>query len=244
MGSSNIIICPGNHDFIRKNEEIHDTFDFVTPDSDTSKDYSDFYKSIYYISPNNYFAVGRKLLLKCGITVEIVALNSNMLQQYNNFEGHGYISEKQMEYIEKEMHWDDTSTSAIRIVVMHHHYLPACLEEEIDEKKASSTVYDANRFMEWIVKNNVKVVLHGHKHNKFIAKVSYLKRNNLEINIDEDFHDVLVVGMGGTGIKTAENIFSLISFRKNEAEINFYKIYADKSKSGEHMQRIIIPIKE
>lgn len=85
--------------------------------------------------------------------MEIVCLNSLYLQQYNNFNGHGYISEEQLNYVEKEMGWNNRQAeNTIRIAIMHHHYLPVCKVESIDVKRPSSVVYDADRLMKWLIK--------------------------------------------------------------------------------------------
>lgn len=52
-------------------------------------------------------ACGRRLLMSTGRTVEIVALNSLILQQYKDFEGYGFLSDKQLEYVANKMGWKE-----------------------------------------------------------------------------------------------------------------------------------------
>ena len=97
-------------------------------------------------------------MLSSGHMLEIAALNSVILQQYPNFEGHGYLTQEQLDFVAKEMKWDDEENqNAIRIVMMHHHYLPTCYAEAIDATRSSSVVYDADRLMSWLVKYQVKL---------------------------------------------------------------------------------------
>ncbi len=87
------------------------------------------------MNPNEYMACGRRLLMSTGRTVEIVALNSLILQQYKDFEGHGFLSDKQLEYVANKMGWEENvQTNSVRIVIMHHHYMPTCLVEQVDVK--------------------------------------------------------------------------------------------------------------
>lgn len=244
LTSENIIFCPGNHDFVRKDENIGEKVPENVSDNPSSIDaYKEFYSSIHHLKPNKYMACGRKLLMVTGKTVEIVALNSLMLQQYKDFEGHGFLSEEQLNYVAKQMGWDkNIETNAIRIAIMHHHYLPTCLVEQIDVKKASSVVYDAERFMQWLIRYNVKILLHGHKHQSFVSKIGhYNNEDDLEIG-EKNLKDIYIVGMGGTGAYNCENKFATLTFKYHEIELKFFRIYADSTEKDKCIQRIHIPI--
>lgn len=181
-------------------------------------------------------------MLSSGHILEIVALNSVMLQQYPNFEGHGYLSQEQLDFVSKEMGWDSTGgENVIRIVMMHHHYLPTCHVETLDVPKASSCVYDADRFMNWMVKHKVKVLLHGHKHRSFMTRISYPMSPASKID-QEGLWNVTIVGMGGTGATSTDNKFATISFAGEKMTIEFYRIYSDNSTSDTCCQTIEIPL--
>lgn len=184
--------------------------------------------------------MGRKFFTKSGKTLEIVSLNSVMLQQYKDFEGHGYISKEQLDYVAEQMKWcDNDFNSSYRIVVMHHHYCPACLSEKIDVSKSSSVVYDANRLMKWVVKHNVKMLLHGYKHNTFLSKVSNPKETS-NVKMD-NMHDIITLSFGGTGAKGAEHKFSTLSFETENIIYRIYKMYFDGSLENNIEQEILIP---
>lgn len=241
--SENIIFCPGNHDFVRKEENLGDSCpEKVSENPNSIKYYKDFYSSIHNLSPNEYFACGRKLLMSTGRTVEIVALNSLFLQQYKDFEGHGFLSNEQLEYAAKSMQWEENSqTSSIRIAIMHHHYMPTCLVEQINVTRPSSVVYDAERLAQWLVKYNIKLLLHGHKHQSFVSKIGRFDSKSSEIS-EDSIKNFYVVGMGGTGAKDCENKIAAIRFRNDEIELKFFRIYADNSESNKPLQTIHIPI--
>lgn len=243
--ADNTLICPGNHDFIREDTELEDGEHpaYIWDKLENSKDFTEFYKSIYKINPNKYFAMGRKILLSSGYELEIAALNSLTLQQYKNFEGHGFLSKEQLDYVSDKMGWSSTNNQkAIRIVMMHHHYLPTCYTEEIDVTHASSAVYDANSLMTWLIDNNVKILLHGHKHRAFVAQVSQ-PQSPRKFNINfQSMKQVLVIGMGGTGSLGGQNMFSTLRFNNDNIEVRFYDICSDGSEQDNLIQEISLPL--
>lgn len=243
LTSENIVICPGNHDFVRKDEQLDDGIpEKVSENLDSIRAYKEFYNLIYNLNPNEFMSCGRRLLMLSGRTIEIVALNSLILQQYKDFEGHGYLSEEQLKYVAKKMGWvENPQTNSIRIVIMHHHYLPTCLVEKIDVNKASSVVYDADRLMRWLTKYNVKLLLHGHKHQSYISKVGYFDNSAPEITVDE-LKDIYVVGMGGTGAHNCENKFAILNFMNHEIELKYFRIYSDNTEPDKCVQTVHIPI--
>lgn len=240
VSSENILLCPGNHDFAREAKDLSCGAepDFIYNKLENAAAYSEFYKSIYNIAPNQYFVTGRKLLLSSGHMLEIAGLNSAILQQYPNFEGHGYLSQQQLDFVAKEMRWDDEENqNAIRVVMMHHHYLPTCYAELIDATRASSVVYDADRLMNWLVKYRVRLLLHGHKHKTFVSQINYPKQPDADIN-SECMHRVAVVGMGGTGASGVQNKFATIYFVRDDVFIDFYNIYSDESSEDRFCQSV------
>lgn len=234
LNSENILICPGNHDFARESEDLPENAapSFIYSKLENTTGFSDFYRSIYNLSPNKFFSSGKKLLLSSGHLLEIAALNSLILQQYPNFDGHGFLSQEQLDFVAEGMGWEpDNHTNTIRMVMMHHHYLPACYAEAIDATKASSVVYDADRLMNWLIKYHVRLLIHGHKHKSFVSQISYpTAPGEKEIAMDSDsMRQVAIVGMGGTGAAGVENKFAAIRFNHGEAVIEFHKIHSDEA---------------
>lgn len=241
LNSENIIVCPGNHDFKFVNGNLDDAPKAV--DKTHTKDFTEFYKKLYNISPNKYFCMGKKLLLSSGHIIEVVALNSLYLQQYSNFNGHGYISEKQLDFAESEMGWNSKKARNVtRIVIMHHHYLPVCYTEAIDVKRASSVVYDADRLMNWMIKNDVKILLHGHKHKSIVTQVLYPAVPTSPDLDEKQMKRISVIGMGGTGNIDSQNVFGTLGFDDNKLYINFYQICSDESSNDSKCQSIVLPL--
>lgn len=241
LNSENILICPGNHDFKRASTDLPAGSEpsWIYDNDDSTKEFAELYHSIYKLKPNQYFASGKKILLSSGHILEIVALNSLMLQQYPNFDGHGYLSQEQLDYVAEQMGWDDSKNqNAIRIVMMHHHYLPTCYVEVMDVNRASSVVYDADRLMNWLTKYNVKLLLHGHKHKSFVAQISYPKEPGQNNITTDELHQVAIVGMGGTGAKGADNKLATISFDNDEMIIQFYRLYSDQISQDQICQTV------
>ena len=244
ISAGNILLCPGNHDFAREPVDLPQGAEpsFIYDKPENAAAYSALYKSIYNIAPNQYFASGRKILLSSGYLLEIAALNSVILQQYPNFEGHGYLSQEQLDFVAAQIGWDHSENqNAIRIVMMHHHYLPTCYAETIDTARASSVVYDADRLMNWLVKYHVKLLLHGHKHKSFVSQINYPKRPENDIAC-EAMHQITVIGMGGTGAGTSQNKFAAIDFENNEVVVTFYNIYHDASEKDHKCQLVRLPL--
>ena len=244
LTSESILFCPGNHDFEEISSELGTgTPSLLTEHEDSSKSYREFYHKVHSKYPNKYFACGRKFLMASGRTVEIAVLNSMMLQQYKDFEGHGYLSQDQLDYVANQMCWKEGEpTSAIRIAVMHHHYLPTCLVEQMNAQKASSVVYDAERLMQWLRKYHVQILLHGHKHRRFASVVGFPTENEqLSCNF-KDCTQTYVIGMGGTGAKNCENTYGIIRFLANSVEIDFYQIFCNNIQGDHLIQSIHIDI--
>ena len=244
LSSETILFCPGNHDFMRIEHDLPEPFaERIKRDGVTTRFYADFYRAIHHKAPNEYFACGRKYLMACGRTIEIAALNSVMLQQYQNFEGHGYLSQEQLDYVAENMGWKDKKESAaIRIAVMHHHYLPTCYVENVEPQKPGSVVYDAKRLMTWLNDYNVRILLHGHKHVPFAAMIEMPSASEQKCNFGNG-KCVYIIGMGSTCVSSsAGNVYAKICFLRDSVKINFFKLSGDNSEQDRLERTITIPI--
>lgn len=244
LNSENIAICPGNHDFLLKNK-MPENNKPTKLSGNHDRLYKKFYQSVYHIKPNEYFCCGKKILLPNGICIEIASINSLYLQQYDSFKGQGYISQEQLNYIEEKMGWNKANDNAVRIAVMHHHYLPTCYTEEVDPKNPSSVVYDADRLMAWLIKHDIKLLLHGHKHKKFFAQVNYpyFNKDNAYDKITKDnTKKISIAAMGGTGCKCDENLIATIGFERSLIKIKYYRMFANSSNSDCLCQEIEIEV--
>ena len=95
--------------------------------------------------------------------------------------------------------------------------------------------------MQWLARYDIKLLLHGHKHQSFVSKVGHFNNSVNKINEDE-LKNIYVVGMGGTGAHNCENKISTLTFHKNEIELKFFRIYADNTETDKCVQIVHIPI--
>jgi len=78
--------------------------------------------------------------------------------------------------------------------------------------------------MQWIVRHQVKIVLHGHMHQPFCAKVS----RSLD---HKNFHDFWVLGIGSCGVKQdhlgeiGKNTIGLLRFSPRQVTFSVYTIH-------------------
>ena len=108
-------------------------------------------------------------------------------------------------------------------------------------KKPSSVVYDAERLVQWLAKYDIKLLLHGHKHQSFVSKIGHFDNSIYEIDGDR-MKNIYVIGMGGTGAFNCENKFSTLTFCNDHIELKFFRIYADNTETDKCVQTLRIPI--
>jgi 3',5'-cyclic AMP phosphodiesterase CpdA len=99
----------------------------------------------------------------------------------------------------------------VRIAVLHHQLLPISLEEEI---KPFESIVNLSQVRDWLARNQVEVVLHGHKHVAVTYEDRYipLSGGNLEP------HRLVVSSVGTLGQgQPAENVVGrLITSRSSQ----------------------------
>ncbi len=231
LESRNIIFCPGNHDFKFSTENV----EIRRVDEDSAKSYKEFYNQVHFIPPNEYYSCGRKLHMKNGTLIDVVSLNSLLFQQFDKFQGQGFIGEKQLDNAAIEMGWKSGQPNkAIRIAMMHHHYLPTCLQDNMEIKNPSSAVFDCERLARWLTDYKVKILLHGHKHNQFFSKISRPMDVGGSVLKDEDMFEFYVFGLGSTGVALKDkgdqpNTFALLEFEIDKLNVIYYNINPEGS---------------
>lgn len=230
FGANQIAVCPGNHD-LRYSEDPSDKskpLDVIRPEF--SADYSAFYRDVFSLAPNEYLSCGRRLLMGKAIPVEIACLNSSLLQQLKDaFQGHGFIGVTQMDDVAAQMNWSEDSDKprAYRIVVMHHHLLPTTYSSDPEANYPYSVVLDAEALCRWIVKYRVDLVLHGHMHQPFCARISK------PVNVSDpegEWHDFAVLGMGSSGVEGEKgeinkNTVGFIEFQRDAVKVSVHTVH-------------------
>jgi 3',5'-cyclic AMP phosphodiesterase CpdA len=208
-----ITIVPGNHDIIFNENEYKDKdkVEIGFADEKSKLNYVHFYKQIYDTKPNEYLAIGKKIILKNRLPIDIVGINSNCLQQNkNHFRGMGFVGHKQLNMIEQEMNWDEDSY-AFKILVLHHHIHPVEYIEEPALDYMYSMSLDAGLLSSFIVKNKINLVVHGHKHKEHFLQIgSTTQENNL--------YHYNILGLGSTSstnlAQNTLNSLAVLDFNK------------------------------
>lgn len=235
-------IVPGNHD-IAFSEKPYERNQKVEVAYDNAKlNYRDFYHNYIGHTANEYLFSVRRVLTKDLIPIEIIGLNSCILQQTeNHFQGMGYIGQDQLTAVKEYL--DKTENShAFRILVLHHHIIPAEYTGTPTMNPMYSTMIDTGRLLEFIQERHINVVLHGHVHREFYSEL--IQKNEQGIK-----HKVYIVGIGSTGIKSSglsegrNNMFGLLKFKKDELLVEGYQLNPNGEK-GRELFKHSIPYKE
>jgi hypothetical protein len=95
LGTDNLIIIPGNHDIVwTQDADYNDNADVVQAPPEATANYRRFYQALFRHDPNEHLSMGRRLLLRSGVSVDVVALNSNSLETGKKFlAGMGRVQE-------------------------------------------------------------------------------------------------------------------------------------------------------
>jgi hypothetical protein len=151
---SQVLVCPGNHDLAFSNEPWTKGTAATELGEASVAEYRSFYERLYEVKPTSEFACGRRFWVPDGEIVDIVSLNSSVLQQIAGaFQGQGFLGATQLREASDAMKWsrDSSRAKALRICMLHHHVVPILHREHPDIGTAASVVYDAGALMRWLV---------------------------------------------------------------------------------------------
>lgn len=238
-----LAIVPGNHDIAFSKTPAEKRALVTQATAESVAAYSKFYSDLFKLGPNKYLSGGRRLLIAGGLPVDIVCLNSSLLQQHPDFtpgkktttplfQGQGFIGADQLQDAAAFMKWRDEPFSRVRplrIVVLHHHLMPVTEAEDAIAGGNYSTVLDAERLSRWLVRKRVDIVLHGHQHQPFSVQIS--RPESLGANHSNETHSYRVLGMGSTGVAArelgaiAQNTFGLVEFNPTNICIKFFTLH-------------------
>jgi hypothetical protein len=213
-----IVIGPGNHDLRFSNTPFDKGAEISQAPEVARAGYEHFYRQLYFLNANEFLSCGRRFLLAGAVPIEIVSLNSALLQQVEEtFQGHGFVGEEQMRNAAQEFGWrdDDESPRPFRVVMLHHHVLPVSHREVPVAGRTYSVVLDAGALMRWAVRHRVDLILHGHMHQPFVGRLSLPIQGE---GIARDWHTLTVAAMGSSGVHRnhlgdiGRNTFGLLRF--------------------------------
>lgn len=250
--AARVAVCPGNHDLRFSDEPWRKDGEITSAAASARSAWDAFHRGFFDLTPNEYLCMGRRYLLGGAVPVEVVCLNSSLLQQHPNvFQGHGFIGEDQLRHVGRAAGWsrtrekiDPSEPRAVRIVVVHHHLLPVIHQLEPQWAGSYSTPLDAERLASWVVEHRVDLVLHGHMHEPFCVQ---LHRGAAIDSPPEQWHTFTVCGLGSTGVSLEHrgsgtpNLAATLHFQSQKIVVEMFEILPSGPVRGVHA-RFEVPL--
>jgi 3',5'-cyclic AMP phosphodiesterase CpdA len=139
---------------------------------------------------------GRKV-----VELATACLNSNDVDPYVSF-ATGRVGDVELNKL-AALHASEETRSAFKLALLHHHPMPIpeCEVRSLMEDDAFLLLKNAGLLMRELVRGQVDLVLHGHKHHAGYTRVSYPR---------SDDHEVTIVAAGNSALPSAPNYFNLI----------------------------------
>lgn len=245
LSSTCYSICPGNHD-ICFSTELPKKGDSATLATDNAKrEYIEFYRQMYGVNPTESLFSIRRLLGPGCLPIEIISINSCTLQQdAKRFKGMGYVGNDQIRAIEEKLALTK-ETGSFRILILHHHLIPVVFSEDPRVGEHYSLTLDSEAVSQFIIRNNIRVVLHGHAHKSFYSEMIRYKGSN-DSKIKQKYY---IVGIGSAGAISSDlsdasaNMFGILNFQKEALHIEWYSLHAN-GKQSERIDFFDIPYAE
>lgn len=237
-------IVPGNHDlkFSPAPADKAAAVNEAIAPAEARAEFAQFYRDLFYVNPNEYLSSGRKFLLGGAVPVEVACLNSSLIEQKKGwFQGHGFVGDAQLQHVAKGMGWTVPAVTPrpFRIAMLHHHLMPVTYRETPFGGAAYSVVFDAEAVVQWLVHHRVDLVLHGHMHSDFVARVS-----RPVLGRQDEWHSFHVLGLGSSGVSAAHragpNTFGILQFAEDGPTVSTYSVSASepsKPVSKVHIRR-------
>ena len=232
-------ICTGNHDLAfsaEPSDKSAQVVEAAAPETAINA-YSHFYQNLFSLAPNEYLTMGRRYLLGDHFPVEIVCLNTSLLEQKKGwFQGLGFVGDAQLKHASREFGWDgavDDRPRPFRIVVMHHHLVPVTYAEEPKGGVSYSVVLDAERVTRWLLANRVDLVLHGHMHQSFFTKIVRPIDGGPSSSLEHCIH---VAGLGSSGVAQDhrgefQNMFATLRASARGMRLSVYSVFPGTEQS-------------
>lgn len=227
---SRIVVCPGNHDlkFSATPAKVGEKATLAA--GDARRGYSEFYKSLYGHEANRFLSCGRRFLVGNAFAVDIVCLNSSLLEQAKDaFQGQGFVGDDQLTDAAAQMGWDKAggldSPRAFRVLVLHHHLVPVSFRPIPYIDHAASITWDAEAIVRWIIRNRVDLVLHGHMHDPFVTRMA-----RPEPDSPGKWHSFHIAGLGSSGVAATElgderyNTYAVVDFGKGGVSLEIRRL--------------------
>ena len=237
------IFCPGNHDMKYSEKDYEDNSPIELNYDKAKNNYIDFYEKVKGITANKYNNNIHRFVALNGTLVEIIALNTCILQQdREHFRGMGFAGNNQLFELRNALKVTD-KMNALRILVMHHNLLPVIYSEEPKVNPMYSMLLDSEAISQFCIQNNILLVLHGHTHKNFYVEMTRKCESK-----DDQKKTIYVIGLGSTGASKSDltdgynNQFATIQIEEKILKLNIYELFPSGSnEKTEPICKYIIP---
>lgn len=228
LNTDHLIVIPGNHDIQwSTNASYSDDAAVMAAPREAKQNYIDFYNKLFRHPPSDHLAMGRRLLLPSGLTLEIGGLNSSSLATGKQFlAGMGKIDEAAFEEVQQGLEWHESTTAALRILAIHHHL---AVTEDVEPAGGYPQGYgmavDAVRIQRLAAKNRVQLAIHGHKHRAFLWRSSVYELPE-HASPDYKLGEISIIGGGSAGSVETEsdsNYFNLLDFSPAAMTVEMFR---------------------
>jgi hypothetical protein len=124
------------------------------------------------------------------------------------------------------LNWQNKTTFALRVLVVHHHLaLTEDLEPSEGYGKGFGLAVDAVRIQRLAAKKGAHLALHGHKHRAFIWRSTVYE---LPENARTEYRlgDLSIIGggsVGSTDTDSNSNYFNLITIKPSTVQLGIYQ---------------------
>lgn len=228
LGPEHLVVVPGNHDI---QWSVGDRYTEDSPvtaaPEDAKRNYRDFYARLFRHEAHASLAMARRFLLPCGLTVEVIGLNSSALATGRDFlAGMGSVDEASLEEARHTLGWQKKLGLSFRVLALHHHLvLTDNVEAAPNYLRGFGIAIDAPRIQRKAADLGVQLALHGHKHRPFIWRSSVYELPELS---HDDYYlgDLSVVGAGSAGSSDApagNNYFNVLTASAGALKLEIFR---------------------
>ena len=224
------IVCPGNHDLAFSEDPASKDRPVTVAPPEARAPYEQFYSGFFQRGPNEFLAMGRRYLIENSRIVDIVALNTSLLEQHAGiFQGQGFVGDAQLGYVATQMGWkpENVESRAYRVLVLHHHVMPIVHTEVPERGRQYSLLLDAGAVLRWAVRYRVDLILHGHMHQPYCGLITLPIQSTGELT---NTHTIGLAALASTGVgpdhrgDIGQNLFGLLDFEPDGVRIRMYPI--------------------
>jgi len=228
LSTDHLIVIPGNHD-IRwtTNATYNENAEVNQAPEAARKNYADFYYTLFRHDADPLLAMGRRYVLPSGLVLEVAGLNSSSLETGHSFlAGVGRVNEAAFETVANKLRWNDSTSRALRMLVLHHHLaLTEDLEPVAGYLGGFGLALDAVRIQRMAAKRGVQLALHGHKHRAFLWRSHVFELPELT-KPSHYLGEISIVGGGSAGSSDTDahsNYFNLLEFTAKRLNLTIYQ---------------------